>query len=74
MTEPAAAVTPPPPRWVAPVFVLFAVCLLPWTVLLAWKLPARHGTHHYDFAWTGFDIALGLALLGTGVGAIRRVT
>jgi hypothetical protein len=64
--------TPAPPRWVAPVFVLLGVCLGPWTVILAITLPARHGTHHYDLAWSGFDVALALTLLGTGVGALRR--
>ena len=53
-------------------FVLLGVCLLPWTVLLALTLPARHGTTHYGLAWTGFDVALAAALLGTGIGAARQ--
>jgi HAD superfamily hydrolase (TIGR01490 family) len=68
------AVEPPPPPWVARVFVLLGVCLLPWTVLLALTLPARHGTTHYGLAWTGFDVALAAALLGVGVGAARQAT
>ena len=66
-----AAIEPAPP-WVSRVFVLLGVCLLPWTVLLALTLPARHGTTHYGLAWTGFDVALAIALLGTGIAAARR--
>lgn len=62
----------PPPAWVAPAFVLMGICLVPWIVLLALTLPSRHGTHHYDLAWAGFDVALALTLIATGVGAIRR--
>ena len=67
----AAAIEPAPP-WVARTFLLLGVCLLPWTVLLALTLPARHGTHHYGLAWTGFDVALAAALLATGIGAARQ--
>lgn len=58
----------------APVFLLLGVGLVPWTVVLAITLPERHGTHHYDVAWTGFDVALAVALLATAVGAARRAT
>jgi HAD superfamily hydrolase (TIGR01490 family) len=68
---PAEAIEPAP-AWVARVFVLLGVCLLPWTVLLALTLPARHGTTHYGLAWTGFDVALAAVLLGTGIGAARQ--
>ena len=68
----AAAVIEPAPPWVARTFVLLGVCLLPWTVLLALTLPARHGTTHYGLAWTGFDVALAAVLLGTGIGAARQ--
>ncbi len=63
-----------PPRWVAPVFILLGVGLVPWTVVLALTLPAQHGTHHYDVAWAGFDVVLAAALLATAVGAAKRAT
>jgi HAD superfamily hydrolase (TIGR01490 family) len=69
-----AAIAESAPAWVSRVFVLLGVCLLPWTVLLALTLPARHGTHYYDVAWTGFDVALAGALLATGIGAARQAT
>ena len=76
-TEPGSSaepepLVPPPPSWVAPVFVVMGIGLLPWTVVLALTLPARHGIHHYGLAWTGFDIALAVTLLVTGIGAYRR--
>ena len=68
----AAAVIEPARPWVARTFVVLGVCLLPWTVLLALTLPARHGTTHYGLAWTGFDVALAAVLAGTGIGAARQ--
>ena len=60
------------PRWVAPAFLVLGVGLIPWTIVLALTLPNRHGTHHYDVAWTGFDLALAGALVATAVGAARH--
>jgi uncharacterized membrane protein len=54
------------------VLVLGAVVLVPWTFVLAYRLPARHTTHHWDVAWVGFDIALALALGATGWAVARR--
>lgn len=48
----------PLPRWVAPILLLTAAGLLPWTLYLTYSLPSRHVTQHYDLAWVGFDIAL----------------
>jgi hypothetical protein len=48
----------PLPRWVAPVLMVTAACLLPWTLWLTYSLPSRHVTPHYDLAWVGFDLAL----------------
>jgi len=57
---------------VTPVFYILGFGLIPWTVLLALTLPARHGTHYYNVAWTGFDIALAGLLIATAVGTARR--
>ena len=48
-----------------------AVVLVPWTLFLAYTLPARHRVVHWDAIWVGFDLALALALLLTAVAAIR---
>lgn len=52
----------PPPRWVAPVFGLFAAVLTAWTTTLALTLPAHVVARHYRISWVGFDVAE-LALL-----------
>jgi len=59
-------------RWIAPAFVLGALVLVPWTLVLAFRLPARHTSHHWDVAWVGFDLALAAALACTGLAVARR--
>jgi uncharacterized membrane protein len=61
-----------PYRWVAPLLTLGAVFLAPWTLVLAYRLPARHTSQHWDLAWVGFDVALAAALGATGWGIARR--
>ena len=61
-----------PRRRVAPLLVLAAVALVIWTLVLAYRLPARHTTHHWDVAWVGFDIALAVALAATGWAIVRH--
>lgn len=46
--------------------------LLPWSVLLATRLPARHLAPHWGLAWAGFDVILAAALLAVAVSAWRR--
>jgi len=48
-----------------------AIALLPWTIVINAALPSRTVVSHWDTAWTGFDIALGIILLATAV-ATRR--
>jgi hypothetical protein len=52
--------------------VLGAAVLIPWTLLLAYRLPASHTSRHWDVAWVGFDLALATALACTGVAIARR--
>ena len=59
-------------RWVAPVFALCSLALLPWIVVLAVTLPHRAVSHHYDLAWAGYDVGLAAALGATAVTALRR--
>lgn len=60
-----------PPRWLAPLLFLVAVCLGPWTLYLTYSLPARHVARHYDLAWVGFDIALLTSFAVTALCAYR---
>jgi len=59
-------------RWVAPVFIVCSLVLVPWIVYLGFSLPAREVSHHYDTAWVGFDIFEVIALGATGYLALIR--
>ena len=59
-------------RWTGPLFTLFAVIMVPWTVYIGESLPERQLSPHYDASWAGFDVLLVLALAGTGYFALRR--
>jgi hypothetical protein len=59
-------------RWAGPAFILFSIVLIPWSVYLAFTLPTRALSPHYDIAWVGFDVMLAIALGGTGFFALRR--
>lgn len=59
-------------RWVAPVFAVCSIALVPWIVVLAVSLPHRAVSHHYDLAWVGYDVGLAAALAATAVTAVRR--
>ncbi|MGH3399335.1 MAG: hypothetical protein ACRDPO_32075, partial [Streptosporangiaceae bacterium] len=59
-------------RWAGPLFTLFAVIMVPWTVYIGESLPSRQSSPHYDVAWAGFDVILLLALAATGYTALRR--
>ncbi len=79
VTDPDVATTPAHPvvprlhRWLAPLFLLAALGLIPWTVYLVVSLPGRHlQSGSYDLAWGGFDLALAAVLAATGYGLLRR--
>jgi hypothetical protein len=59
-------------RWTGPLFAVFSVILLPWTVYLALSLPGRQVSAHYNAAWAGFDVMLLVVLASTGYFALRR--
>jgi hypothetical protein len=61
-----------PPRWVAPLFGLAALVLVPWVILLVRMLPSSHRSSHWDLAWGGFDVILALLLLAVAIAAWRR--
>jgi len=60
-------------RWIAPLLALASLVLIPWTLVLAYSLPSRHTSHHWDVAWVGFDVALAAALGATGWSIARRL-
>ena len=59
-------------RWVAPVFIVCSLVLIPWIVYLGLSLPSRQVSSHNDIAWVGFDVFELIALGATGLLALRR--
>jgi len=49
-----------------------ALGMVPWTILLALTLPARHEVHQWRLTWAGFDVLLIAALAGTALLGRRR--
>jgi len=59
-------------KWTGPLFALFSLILVPWTIYLGETLPARQLSPHYDVAWAGFDVILLIGLGTTAYFALRR--
>ena len=59
-------------RWAGPLFALFALVMVPWTVYIGESLPRRQLSPHYDASWAGFDVMLLAALAATAFFALRR--
>ena len=53
-------------RWAGVFFAALGVLLVPWAVWLLHSLPSRQVAHHWDLAWAGFVVVLGLGVVGRG--------
>src|SRR5438270_3934501 len=62
------------PAWIAKLYIVLAVLLIPWIVYLGLALPERTTSSHWDIAWVGFDAMEFAALAFTGWLAYRRST
>jgi hypothetical protein len=60
------------PPWIAPALLGCALVLIPWTALLFVTLPRHYVANHWQIAWGGFDVGLGVALSSTAVMVARR--
>ena len=60
-----------PPRWVAPLFAVAALALVPWVIVLLSALPAAHRVTHWAAAWVGLDVAV-VAMLVTVAACVWR--
>jgi hypothetical protein len=60
------------PRWSSWLLLTLGLLSLPWIATLATFLPSTSQSAHYDIAWAGFDLLLGLLLLRTGWAALHR--
>lgn len=65
-----------PLRWstnrIAVIYLVLALLLLPWMLVLAVELPDRQLSQNYRLAWVGFDLMLLLVLSRTAWLAWRR--
>jgi hypothetical protein len=59
------------PAWVAPLYGLAALVLVPTVVVLVVALPSTHQAEHWDLAWGGFDVMLALILVTVAITAWR---
>ncbi len=59
-------------RWTGPLFGLFSLILLPWTIYIGESLPSRQLSPNYGTAWVGFDLILLAVLTSTAYFALRR--
>ncbi len=66
------SIYPALPHWVAGMYGLLAIIIMPWTVYLALTLPTRHLARHWDVAWVGLDIAILLLLILNAVYSYRE--
>ena len=58
-------------RRLAWAYLIVAVGLIVWTVILALSLPKENLEHHYRLTWTGFDLIEVLAIFLTAYWAFR---
>jgi hypothetical protein len=54
------------------VFGVIGLGLLPWAIWLSSSLHPHHLTSRWDTAWSGFDVGLAIAFLGTAIAAWQR--
>jgi uncharacterized membrane protein len=57
---------------IAVIYLVLALLLLPWMVLLAVELPDRQLSENYRLTWVGFDLMLMMVLSRTAWLAWRR--
>ena len=50
-------------RLISTIFLVAAMALIPWTILLGLTLPPKYDAGHWNLLWAGFDVGL-LFVLG----------
>jgi hypothetical protein len=60
------------PGWAPTLLVICTIALVPWTILLLFELPDKQVAHHWNLAWAGFDVGIGVALAVTAVTILKR--
>lgn len=72
MPKQRKSIHPYVPLWVGVVYGVLAIITILWAMYLAIELPQDHLSNHWDLAWVGFDVGLGLALAATAWMAVKR--
>jgi hypothetical protein len=62
----------PPGWWIAPLYLVMSIAMVPWIGVLMVSLPDRVVSHNYRLAWVGFDVLLVAAMVRTAWLAARR--
>lgn len=62
------------PRWVAYLFAVLAIMLVPATVRVVFVAPPLLLAAHWRLAWGGFDVGLAVMLAATGISLRQRST
>lgn len=60
------------PHWLPVLYGSVCLFLIPWTAALAYVLPPKYVSHHWDIAWSGFDTALVLIFAATAFLAVKK--
>lgn len=60
------------PHWLPLLYGGICLFLIPWTTVLAFVLPPKYVSHHWDVAWTGFDSLLLLIFAATAYLAVKK--
>ncbi|MDO9408836.1 hypothetical protein [Patulibacter sp.] len=60
------------PWWVARLFAVCAVLLIPWSAFLVLTLPGHTTAHAWNLAWAGFDVGMAVVLGATAFAVVTR--
>ena len=60
------------PEWIAMLYGIACLILIPWTIFLAYILPRRYVSRNWDVAWVGFDIFEIILFALTAILVVRK--
>lgn len=60
------------PKWVAWLYGILAIGLVPWVLILSYTLPTKNVSGNWDMAWVGFDLAILFTVLLSTYFALRQ--
>jgi len=60
------------PSWMALLYITLSLITIPWTIALDRNLPPVHIFTNWNTAWAGLDLGITVALLLTGILALKK--